>query len=202
MKSDLIHIPGAAGLDEAGRGPLAGPVFAAAVILPEHFDPTGINDSKKLDAIALSEAAARIKEEALAYAISRVEPLDIDRLNILHASMKAMEMAFLDLGVVPEEVYVDGNRVPILLRGRAQAIIKGDGKYLCIAAASILAKTARDAHMIAQAELYPGYGFERNFGYPSPEHKRALEELGPCPIHRRSYAPVQAALQPCLIFED
>lgn len=202
MKSDLIHIPGAAGLDEAGRGPLAGPVFAAAVILPEHFDPTGINDSKKLDAIALSEAAARIKEEALAYAISRVEPLGIDRLNILHASMKAMEMAFLDLGVVPEEVYVDGNRVPILLRGRAQAIIKGDGKYLCIAAASILAKTARDAHMIAQAELYPGYGFERNFGYPSPEHKRALEELGPCPIHRRSYAPVQAALQPCLIFED
>jgi ribonuclease HII len=185
----LEHIAGAAGLDEAGRGPLAGPVVAAAVILPEGFDVRGLNDSKLLDQAQREAQESRIKEGAI-WAICFVEPAEIDRLNILWASMAAMERAFAGLTVVPGQAFVDGNRVPNSLLGIGQAIIKGDGKLACIAAASILAKTARDRYMKSMDEPYPGYGFSRNFGYPTPDHLESLRKLGPCEIHRRSFGPV------------
>lgn len=197
----LIHVPGAVGADEAGRGPLAGPVVAAAVILPEDFDCEGIDDSKKLD----PSERVRLAERILTYAVFAVEVADhqeVDRLNILHASMAAMGRA---IGRLPKgKVYVDGNRLPPGLHGEAEAVVQGDGKYACIAAASILAKTTRDDIMRQMGEQYPGYGFERHFGYATPEHLNALTALGPCPIHRRSFAPVRlhiSALQACLTFE-
>lgn len=185
----LEHIAGAAGLDEAGRGPLAGPVVAAAVVLPQGFDIRGLDDSKKLDPSQRAELESRIKADA-AWSICFVEPEEIDRLNILWASMAAMERAFHQLSVVPLSAFVDGNRVPNSLLGIGQAIVKGDGKMACIAAASILAKTARDRYMCSIDEQFSGYGFGRNFGYPTPEHLEALKRLGPCEIHRRSYGPV------------
>ena len=187
----LEHVPDAAGLDEAGRGPLAGPVVAAAVVLPESFDVRGLNDSKQLDLSTRLALEARIKEHAI-WAICFVEPGEIDQLNILWASMAAMERAYAQLGVEPKQTFIDGNRVPRALLGWGQAVIKGDGKLACIAAASILAKTARDRHMAEIAERHPQYGFERHFGYPTPEHLEALRNHGPCPIHRKSFAPVAA----------
>lgn len=195
---NLLHVPGAAGLDEAGRGPLAGPVVAAAVILGEEFDCEGLNDSKQLDRAKILELESRIKAEALAWSVQFVEVKDIDRLNILHASLKAMELAYFDLHLVTSKIFVDGNRVPKALAGLSEAVVKGDGKITCIAAASILAKAARDRYMVGQAEVYPGYGFEHHYGYPTPEHLRTLQHLGPCELHRRSFSPVQKALQPCL----
>lgn len=193
----LDHYPNAAGADEAGRGPLAGPVVAAAVILPEGFDITGLNDSKKLDAATRDRLAERIFANAI-YAIEAAEPDEIDRLNILHASMAAMARAIARIS--PVKVYVDGNRLPPGLTCEAEAVVKGDGKVACIAAASILAKTTRDRLMVEYGATYPGYGFERHFGYPTPEHLACLRDLGPCAIHRRSFAPVREADQPCLIF--
>lgn len=187
----LDHIPDAAGLDEAGRGPLAGPVVAAAVVLPAGFDVRGLNDSKQLDLPARLAQEERIKAEAV-WSICFVEHDEIDRLNILWASMAAMERAFFSLSVVATQAYVDGNRVPKALLGCGQAVIKGDAKLACIAAASILAKTARDRLMIEMADSYPHYGFERHFGYPTPEHLDALQTHGPCAIHRRSFGPVAA----------
>ncbi|OJU62911.1 MAG: ribonuclease HII [Armatimonadetes bacterium 55-13] len=186
----LEHFPGAAGLDEAGRGPLAGPVTPAAVILPDSYRLPGLNDSKKLDAAHREELEAEIKACAQ-WTVCFVEPAEIDRLNILHASMAAMERCIQSLGCDPLEIYVDGNRVPRSLLGRAQAVVKGDGKIACIAAASILAKTARDRYMVEMAAQFHGYGFERHFGYPTPEHFEAIKRLGPCDIHRRSFAPVR-----------
>jgi len=198
----LEHYSGAAGADEAGRGPLAGPVVAAAVILPDTFDRTGLDDSKKLDAAARTKLATRILAEAI-YAIEAADHEEIDRLNILHASMAAMARAIQRIS--PSKVYVDGNRLPKGLTCQAEAIIKGDGKVACIAAASILAKTTRDRMMVEMGSTYPGYGFEKHFGYPTPDHLEALKRLGPCKIHRRSFAPVREALgldQPCLTFES
>ena len=194
----LRHYPDAAGLDEAGRGPLAGPVVAAAVILPKGFRYAGIDDSKKLDARKRAELEVRIRAKAV-YAIEVAEVEEIDRINILWASMAAMRRAFEKLGRdVP--AYVDGNILPPGLTGTA--VVDGDAKIVCIAAASILAKTARDRIMTAYAEVYPEYGFERHFGYSTPEHFKALEKFGPCPIHRRSFAPCRVDEQPCLIFEE
>ena len=197
----LKHYPGCAGADEAGRGPLAGPVVAAAVILPKRFNVEGIDDSKKLDPKARRELALRIKDKAIFY-IEAAHVDEVDRLNILHASMAAMARAICALPAGFEKVYIDGNRLPLGLPCPGEAVIQGDGKIACIAAASILAKTARDAMMATYAEEYPGYGFEKHFGYPTPEHLEALEKLGPCAIHRRSFAPVRALIQPCLIFEE
>lgn len=187
----LEHIPDAAGLDEAGRGPLAGPVVAAAVVLSAGFDIQGLNDSKQLDLEARLELETRIKKNAQ-WSICFVDPGEIDRLNILWASMAAMERAFFSLENCPMQAFVDGNRVPKALLGCGQAIVKGDAKLACIAAASILAKTARDRYMVEMARDYPHYGFDRHFGYPTPEHLSALQNHGPCAIHRRSFGPVAA----------
>lgn len=195
----LVHIPGAAGADEAGRGPLAGPVVAAAVILPPDFEIGELNDSKKLDAETRERLAVRIRAVAI-YAVEAAEPEEIDRLNILHASMAAMSRAIAR--IAPARVLVDGNRLPPDLTCPGEAVIKGDGKIACIAAASILAKVERDRRMVEYATEYGVYGFDRHFGYPTPEHLAALRTHGPCPIHRRSFGPVKEAEQPCLMLGD
>lgn len=194
----LKHYPDAAGLDEAGRGPLAGPVVAAAVILPKGFRYGEIDDSKKLDAKKRYELEKRIKAKAI-YAVESAEVDEIDRINILWASMAAMRRAYERLGCTAA-IYVDGHIVPPGLSGTA--VIDGDAKIACIAAASILAKTERDRIMTAYAAQFPEYGFERHFGYSTPEHFRALEKFGPCPIHRRSFGPCKVEEQACLIFEE
>lgn len=192
--------PGAriAGLDEAGRGPLAGPVVAAAVILPEGFEHiealSGLNDSKKLTAKRREALAAAIRSHA-AVAIAVAEPREIDRLNILHASLAAMTRAVRSLPLPAEHALIDGNHLPSGLPCPADALVGGDGLEPAISAASIIAKTVRDALMVAADARFPGYGFAGHKGYPSPVHKAALETLGPCPIHRLSYAPVKAALE-------
>lgn len=194
----LKHVPGAAGLDEAGRGPLAGPVVAAAVILPKGFRCAGIDDSKRLDPKRRRELEQRIKARAL-FAVESAEVDEIDRVNILWASMNAMRRAFERLGCTAA-IYVDGPIVPPGLVGTA--VIDGDAKIACIAAASILAKTERDRIMTAYAQTYPDYGFERHFGYSTPEHFAALEKFGPCPIHRRSFGPCKVDPQLCLSLGD
>ncbi len=186
-----------AGVDEAGRGPLAGPVVAAAVILPKGFNCKEIDDSKKLDRETRERLAERIKAECQ-WSVAFAEVEEIDRINILWATMAAMERALLGLGVLPDKALIDGNRLPRQMPCRGEAIIGGDAKVFCIAAASILAKTARDAHMRLVDEQYPGYGFGRHFGYSTPEHFAALRELGPCPQHRRSFAPCRPEEQLCL----
>jgi len=186
-----------AGVDEAGRGPLAGPVVAAAVILPEEFDSEGIDDSKKLDRETRERLAERIKAECR-WAVAFAEVDEIDRLNILWATMAAMERALGQLGVVPSKALIDGNRLPRSLPCPGEAIVDGDAKVVCIAAASILAKTARDAHLRELDSVYPGYGFAKHYGYATPEHLAALRELGPCAQHRRSFAPCRPEEQPCL----
>lgn len=201
MRRQLTHVSGAAGADEAGRGPLAGPVVAAAVILPDDFDLAGIDDSKKLDAKTREHLAERIKSTAN-WIIERAEPEEIDQLNILWASMAAMERALFRLNPPPSIAYIDGNRLPRSLPCQGEAVVKGDGKMACIAAASILAKVERDRIMTAYAEEFPQYGFNRHFGYPTPEHLAAIQINGPCPIHRKSFAPISHYNQPCLIFEE
>lgn len=190
-----------AGVDEAGRGPLAGPVVTAAVILPDGMDLTGIDDSKKLDPAKREALALRIRAEAI-WAIAEADVEQIDRQNILWATMSAMELAVTKLAKRPTEVWVDGNRVPPGLAGIGRAIVDGDALHACIGAASILAKCHRDALMRDYHEIYPEYGFDRHFGYATPEHLAALAEHGPCPIHRRSFAPVRANDQPCLDLGD
>ena len=199
MAKSLIHVSGAIGTDEAGRGPLAGPVVAAAVLLPAGFDVKGINDSKKLDHHRREELFVRIMEGGIV-AVERAEPDEIDRLNILWASMAAMERALWAIANQGNYIYVDGNRLPKQMPLDGQAVVKGDGKYACIAAASIVAKVTRDRLMVAYAAEYPEYGFERHFGYPTPEHLEAVRKFGPCPIHRRSFAPIRDYEQPCLTF--
>lgn len=203
----LEHVPGIAGVDEAGRGPLAGPVVAAATILPDSFDRNGLNDSKKLSADKREALEARIKDSAI-WAIAICSPDEIDRINILQASLRAMVRAVEQLSVRPIEVYVDGNKAPANLSVPWRCIVKGDSKIAAIAAASILAKTCRDAIMVDYAREYPLYGFDRHFGYPTPDHLEALRRYGPCPIHRRSYGPVRGCLpeaeqeQLCLTFDE
>lgn len=185
----------AAGVDEAGRGPLCGPVYAAAVILDPTRPIDGLNDSKKLSEKKREALAPLIRERALAWAVGVATVEEIDCLNILHASMLAMRRAVEGLGVPPDEVLIDGNRVPAGLVVPARSIVGGDASEPAISAASILAKTGRDHEMKALALLYPQYGIARHKGYPTREHLAALREHGPSPIHRRSFSPVsQCAL--------
>ncbi|MFT2111020.1 ribonuclease HII [Marinomonas sp. 2405UD68-3] len=184
-----------AGADEAGRGPLAGSVVAAAVILDPNNLILGLADSKKLSEKKRNALAEEIKEKALSYCISFASVAEIDELNILHASMLAMSRAINGLSVVPEHALIDGNRVPLDLPCSAEAVIKGDAREASISAASILAKVHRDAEIVALAETYPGYGLEKHKGYPTAQHLLALETLGVTPIHRSSFAPVKKILQ-------
>ena len=177
------------GIDEAGRGPLAGPVVAAAVILDPARPIAGLNDSKKLTEKRRDELAVAIRAQAIAWAVAEASVEEIDRLNILHATMLAMQRAVAGLAVRPERALVDGNRCPALGMP-TEAVVKGDGKIAAIAAASILAKTVRDAGMRALDEAFPQYGFARHMGYPTAAHCRALREHGPTPVHRRSFGPV------------
>ncbi|MGI9229309.1 MAG: ribonuclease HII [Gammaproteobacteria bacterium] len=179
-----------AGVDEAGRGPLAGPVIAAAVILGKDFDISGLADSKKMSEKKRNEMAVHIKQNAVAWATGRAEHQEIDQHNILNASLLAMRRAVEQLSIVPERVLVDGNRAPDITL-LVETIVKGDQKVPCISAASIIAKVTRDREMLQLDARYPGYGFARHKGYPTPEHLQALSELGVCPIHRHSYAPVR-----------
>lgn len=182
-----------AGIDEVGRGPLAGPVVAAAVILDPARPIEGLLDSKRLSAARREKLATQIREQALAWAIGRAEVVEIDRLNILQASLLAMQRAVAALEPAPLEALVDGNRCPEL-PCPARAVIKGDNCVPAIMAASILAKVSRDQEMIEIAEHYPGYGLEKHKGYPTKSHIAALESLGVTEIHRRSFGPVRKLL--------
>lgn len=187
---------GMAGVDEAGRGPLAGPVCAAAVVLPAHFDHALVNDSKVLNEASRDSAAAVIREQALSYGVGWADVQEIDAHNILQATYLAMRRALMAMSAPCDHVLVDGNRLPPVndLCISARAVIKGDGLIAEISAASILAKVARDAHMRRLEDQYPGYGFAQHKGYGTPAHRKALLSLGPCPEHRRSFAPVRQAL--------
>ena len=178
-----------AGVDEAGRGPLAGPVVAAAVILDPTNPIVGLNDSKKLTAKRREALAVEIRAKALAWFVAEASVEEIDRINILQASLLAMQRAVSGLSLMPEKALVDGNKCPVLACP-VEAIVGGDGKLAAIAAASILAKTVRDAQMQELHVLYPQYGFDRHKGYPTALHLAALREHGISPVHRRSYGPV------------
>lgn len=178
-----------AGVDEAGRGPLAGPVVAAAVILDPARPVRGLRDSKLLTAAARERLAGEIRATALAWSVAHADVAEIDALNILEATLLAMRRAVEGLALAPGEVLVDGNRCPRLACA-VRAIVGGDRSVPAISAASILAKTARDAQLVELDARHPGYGFVRNKGYGTPEHLAALGRLGPCAVHRRSFAPV------------
>ncbi|MEP5759030.1 MAG: ribonuclease HII [Litoreibacter sp.] len=182
-----------AGTDEVGRGPLAGPVVAAAVILDPNCIPEGLNDSKKLSA-KKREALFDVVQKNSIWMIAEASVEEIDALNIYHASHLAMCRAVHGLNVKAQHVLVDGNKIPVDLNIDATAIVKGDGKSQSIAAASILAKVTRDRHMVALSQQYPGYGWETNAGYPTKSHICALEQQGVTPHHRRSYKPVHNIL--------
>lgn len=186
-----------AGIDEAGRGPLAGPVVAAAVILHPGRPVKGLDDSKKLSVLRREALAAAIRDRALSWSVAWADTAEIDALNILEATMLAMRRAVAGLSIVPESVQVDGNRLPDLrVDGRrvpGEAIVKGDAHVACIAAASILAKTVRDEIMVAIDRVYPDYGFARHKGYGTEVHRQRLTRHGPCDQHRRSFAPVRLA---------
>jgi ribonuclease HII len=179
-----------AGADEAGRGPLAGPVIAAAVILDKKFLFPSLNDSKKLSEKKRIYLYDKLKETAVSYAIVAIEHDVIDKINILQASLLAMERAVENLQITPSICLVDGNIVPKSLYLPAQAIVQGDGKYASIAAASILAKVSRDRFMEELHEQFPYYNFKKNKGYPTKEHVFAIQRYGICPFHRKSFHPV------------
>ncbi|CAA0083357.1 ribonuclease HII [Zhongshania aliphaticivorans] len=183
-----------AGVDEVGRGPLCGDVVTAAVILDPDKPIVGLNDSKKLSEKRREALYIEIKEKALSFCIARASVEEIDEINILQASLLAMHRAVAGLGVQPEFVLVDGNKVPNWPY-RAQAVVKGDSRVPAIAAASILAKVTRDREMAEMDATYPGYGMAGHKGYPTKVHLEALKVLGVTPIHRRSYAPVRAILE-------
>jgi len=186
--------PGIAGVDEVGRGPLAGDVLAAAVILDPLRPVSGLRDSKKLSVVRREQLAAQIREQALAWSVARATVAEIDELNILQASLLAMHRAVRALQPQPAYVLVDGNRLP-RWDYASEPVVKGDDRVAAIAAASILAKVQRDAELLELDRQYPGYGFARHKGYPTPAHLAALRELGACAVHRRSFAPVRAILQ-------
>lgn len=192
MRRDL-----SAGVDEAGRGPLAGPVFAAAVILDPSRPIPGLRDSKQLSAATRERLALRIREESLAWAIAWADAEEIDALDILRATHLAMRRALLGLRLRPGIAFVDGNRLPPLadLGLRGEAIVKGDSLVPAISAASILAKCARDALVDSLDRHYPGYRFGEHKGYPTAVHLAALREQGASPVHRRSFAPVRAVIE-------
>ncbi|KEI72071.1 ribonuclease HII [Endozoicomonas elysicola] len=183
-----------AGVDEVGRGPLCGPVIAAAVILDPARPIKGLNDSKKLSEKKREELFDIICNNALAWSLGRAEVAEIDELNILHATMLAMQRAVQGLSVKPELAYIDGNRCPTL-SCRAEAIVKGDSRVPEIAAASIIAKVTRDREMQVMDREWPGYGIAGHKGYPTKVHLEALRKLGPAPVHRRSFRPVRELLE-------
>jgi ribonuclease HII len=185
-----------AGCDEAGRGPLAGPVYAAAVILPEGFSHPLLNDSKQMSRKARETLRPIIEREALAWAVVAVEAEEIDRINILKASITGMQRAVRALKLRPDFLLVDGNRFTPFDGYPYKTVVHGDATYACIAAASVLAKTWRDERMEALAREYPGYGWEHNAGYPTPEHIEAIKRFGFTPQHRKSFHPKE--LEPTL----
>ncbi len=189
MNSDRI-----CGVDEVGRGPLAGPVVACAVILDPARPIDGLADSKKLSEARRETLAGLIRERALAWSLGRAEVAEIDAINILQASLLAMRRAVEGLSCTPDHVLVDGNRIPEGLPCSAEAIVGGDGRVPAIAAASILAKVSRDREMVALDARHPGYGLAQHKGYPTRAHLEALQRLGVSPIHRRSFAPVRRLL--------
>ncbi len=191
-----------AGVDEAGRGPLAGPVVVSAVILNPQKRVNGLADSKVLTAERRETLAARIRERAIAFSVIVIDVDDIDRLNIFHATMLGMTRAIEQLMPQPELALIDGNHAPKAMTCNKHAIVDGDALEYCISAASILAKVARDAIMCEMDAIHPGYGFASHKGYSTPEHFTALERLGPCPIHRRSFAPVRACAMRDLFPDD
>ena len=183
-----------AGVDEVGRGALAGDVFAAAVILDKEKSIDGLKDSKQLSEKQRLNLYYEIKEEALCFSVGRASVLEIDSLNILQASLLAMSRAAKALSVQPKFVLVDGLHVPEW-NYSAKAIVRGDTKVMAIAAASIVAKVTRDKEMAMMGELYPGYDFAKNKGYPTQAHLKGLKKIGPCMVHRRSFAPVSKLLE-------
>lgn len=178
-----------AGIDEAGRGPLAGPVVAAAVVLPDDCKIDGLDDSKKLSPSKRQTIFDEIKKVAISYAVAIVEPGEIDRINILQAALLAMEMSVKKLTTKPDYLLIDGNQKTSLLLIQ-ETIVKGDSKSCSIAAASILAKVTRDTIMEEYHSIYPEYNFKNHKGYPTKEHYQALREYGPCPIHRKTFRGV------------
>jgi len=184
-----------AGIDEAGRGCLAGPVFAAAVILPSNFRNKQLNDSKKLSKKKRTQLKAVIEERAVAWAVGMCSPREIERWNILNASFRAMHRAIKKLGSHPQLLLIDGNRFLPYKKTPHECIIGGDGIYACIAAASILAKTHRDAYMEKQARKFPMYGWQENKGYPTAFHRAAVVEHGQCVLHRKTFQITDPAKQ-------
>ncbi len=183
-----------AGIDEAGRGPLAGSVVAAAVILDPADPIIGLTDSKKLSAARRARFESEIKARALAWTVAEASQSEVDEINILQASLLAMKRALLTLGIMPERVLVDGNRLPVVEGYRMQAIVGGDLSEPCISAASILAKEYRDRQMLELDRLYPEYAFARHKGYPTALHRELLQKYGVSPVHRRSFRPVRELL--------
>ena len=197
----ILHVGplGLCGVDEAGRGPLAGPVTAAAVMLDPERPIDGLRDSKKLSAAARERLADEIRECAVAWCVAEASVEEIDQLNILQATLLAMQRAVAGLSRAPDDVWVDGNRCPNWA-WRSQAVVKGDDKVAAIAAASILAKTERDHFMRRLHDDYPDYGFAQHMGYGTAVHLAALKAHGACPQHRRSFAPVKRVLDQAVLF--
>lgn len=197
----ILHVGplGLCGVDEAGRGPLAGPVMAAAVMLDPGQPIAGLRDSKKLSAAARGRLADEICQRAAAWCVAEASVEEIDRLNILQATLLAMQRAVAGLARAPDDVWVDGNRCPDW-PWRSQAVVKGDDRVAAIAAASILAKTVRDQYMCRLHEDFPAYGFAHHMGYGTAAHLAALKAHGACPQHRRSFAPVKLVLDQATLF--
>ncbi|MGM0553669.1 MAG: ribonuclease HII [Pseudomonadota bacterium] len=193
MPDKVVTAGHVAGVDEVGRGPLAGPVVAAAVILYPGYDCPGLTDSKKLSARRRAALDSRLREEVLAFALGQASAAEIDRLNIHHATLLAMRRAVAALDPAPAHLQVDGRFTP---QGpwTSEAIVGGDRSVAAISAASIIAKVARDRQLTELHRDYPGYGFDRHAGYPTAAHREALQRLGPCPEHRRSFGPVARTL--------
>lgn len=182
-----------AGVDEAGRGPLAGPVVVAAVILPAHYDLAALDDSKRLSALNRERLAPQIEKQAIAFAVEFVDVEEIDRVNILRATLNGMQRAVESLQPAPHEALIDGNKAPCL-SCKVQTVVGGDRLIASISAASVLAKVYRDRLMLSMHERYPEYGFDQHKGYPTALHLDRLKVLGPCPIHRKSFAPVRKSI--------
>ena len=186
-----------AGVDEAGRGPLAGPVVVAAVVLPQGHGWDGLDDSKRLSEAQREQAFDEVIARAVSYAVEVVDVEEIERVNILAATLNGMQRSVLALDPAPKLVMVDGNRAPEL-KMEVKTIVEGDRWVPAISAASILAKVTRDRLMLQYHSEWPDYGFDRHKGYPTPEHLQKLKALGPCPVHRKTFAPVREALSPGL----
>ena len=184
-----------AGVDEVGRGPLAGDVIAAAVILPANHGIKGLADSKAISPYQREVLYQDIIKQAVCYSVARATVEEIDRFNILQSTLMAMRRAVKSLQIQPDFVAVDGNRLP-QWEYKSESIVKGDGKVEVISAASIVAKVIRDAEMKEMDNIYPGYGFDANKGYPTAQHLEALKRIGPCPIHRRSFSPLSEKTKP------